>query len=107
MVIAAGVYILEFTGFVVTSFRVRAFKEEAFNLIGGVQHVAFFFVHLLGKDFQRAADISAVRCSALVYNFAKDEHLAGAKDICLSPVERAPIQAQTQIAFALRGKATD
>src|SRR5579871_3685994 len=100
-----GIYVFEFAGFVIAALGVNALKQEALNFIGGVERVAFFLVHLLGKNFERAANIGAIRRAALVNDFAKDQHFAGAKNIRWRPVEGAPVQTKTKIALALGGKA--
>src|SRR5689334_5301844 len=107
MVVAAGVHIFELAGFVVATFSVSALKEEALNFIGGVERVAFLLVHLLGKNFERAANIGAVRRAALVDDFTKDQDFAGAENVRWRPIERAPVQPEAKIAFALGGKAAN
>ena len=48
-----------------------------------------------------------VRSSALVDDFAEDQHFAGAEHVRRSPVEGGPVDAQPQIALALRGEAAN
>src|SRR5581483_7283500 len=107
MIIAASVHVVELVGLMVTALRIRALKQEALNFIGGVKRVAFFFVQIGGKLFEQPTDIRSVWLTAFVDYVAKDQNFAGAEDICGSPVKGAPIHAQAQIAFTLRGKATD
>src|ERR1700733_7879336 len=73
MIVAAGVYIFELAGFRIVALSVNTLEEKAFNFIGGVECVAFFFVHLLGKNLERSPNISAVRRAALVNDFAKNQ----------------------------------
>jgi predicted secreted protein len=107
VVVAAGVYIIEFAGFMVAPLGVRTLKEEALDFIGGVERIAVFFVHVIGEDFQDAANIGAVRCSAFVNHVTEDQYFAGAENIRRRPVEGAPIQSQAKVAFTLRGKAAN
>ena len=44
---------------------------------------------------------------SLSMHLAEDEHLAGAEDVGRRPVERAPVQSQTQVALALRREPTN
>ena len=96
-----------FAGFVVARFGVGAVEEEAFDFIGGVERVALFFVQLVGEGLERAADVGFVRRAVLVDDFAEDENFAGTENVRGAPVERAPVDAEAQIAFALRGKAAN
>src|SRR5262249_58358312 len=41
VIVAAGIYILELAGFVVAALGIRSLKEEALNLVGRIQRVAF------------------------------------------------------------------
>src|SRR5262249_37916954 len=66
-----------------------------------------FFVKLVSEFFQDAPDVSAIRRSALVNHIAKDQHLAGAENVGRRPVERIPVDSQTQIAFTLSSKTAD
>ena len=50
---------------------------------------------------------AAVGRAVLVDDFAEHQHLARAEDIGRRPVERAPVDAQPQIAFPLRGEAAN
>src|SRR4029077_2523605 len=107
MIVAAGVHIFEFSGFVVTTFGVSALKEEALNFIGGVERVTFFLIHVLGKNFERAANISAIRRAALVNHFTEYKDFAGTENVRWRPIERAPVQPKAKVAFALGGKAAN
>src|SRR5260221_9233024 len=86
MVIAAGVHIVELAGFVVATLGVCALEEEAFNLIGGVERVAFLLVHVVGKLLEQATDIGGVWLAAFVDDVAKDQDFAGAKNIGRAPI---------------------
>src|ERR1051325_2871315 len=85
VVVAAGVYIFKFFRLMVAPLGVRTLEEKAFNLIGGVERVAFFLVHLFGKAFEDAANIGRIRLAAFVDHIAEDQHFAWAKDIGRSP----------------------
>ena len=107
MIVAAGIDVLEFGGFVIMTLGVGSFEEESFNFVGRVQRVFLLFVQIVGVGFQHAADVRGVRCAALIDNVAEHEDFARTKDIGRSPVESAPINPQAQVALALRGKAAD
>ena len=107
VIVAAGVDELEFARLVVMLLGVVAGEEEAFNLIGGVQRVALFLVQLVGVGLQHAAQVAGVRRAVLVDDGAEHQHLAVAEHIGRNPVERAPVDAQAQVALLLRGEAAD
>ena len=94
-------------GFVIVPLGVEALEEEAFDFVGGVERVAVLLVELVGVAFEHAANVGGVGRAALVDDFAEDQHFAGAEDVGGRPVERAPVDAQAKIAFALRGEAAD
>src|SRR5581483_6332774 len=48
VVIATGIDVLEFSGFVKAALRIGTFEEEPFNLVGRVQRVAFLLVEGFG-----------------------------------------------------------
>ncbi len=64
-------------------------------------------MEFVGESLEHAANVAGVGCAALVDDFAEHQHLAGAEDVGRRPVERGPIDAQAQIAFALCGEAAD
>ena len=107
VIVAAGVDVFEFAGFVIMALGVGAFEEEALNFVGGVEGVALFLEQILGVSLEHAANVAGVGCAALVDDFAEHQHLAGAEDIGGRPVERAPVDAEAQVAFALCGEAAD
>ena len=82
----------------VAALGIRSLEEEAFDFIGGVQRVAFGLEKLLGPLLEHATDVGRVRRSALIDDVAKDQYLARAEDIGGRPVERTPVDAQTQVA---------
>ncbi len=86
---------------------IGAFEQESFDFVGGVECVALFLVEFVGVSLEHAANVAGVGCAALVDDLAEHQHLAGSEYVGGSPVERAPIDAQAQIAFALRGEAAD
>ena len=61
----------------------------------------------VGKTLQHAADVGSIGLAVLVDDLAEDQHLAGTEHVGWRPVECAPVDAQTQIALALRGKAAN
>ena len=69
--------------------------------------IALLLVQPLGKGLQHSAHVRGIRLAALVDDFAEHQHLAGPEDVGGAPVESSPIDAQTQVAFALRGKTTN
>ena len=107
VIVSAGVDVFEFAGLVVVALGVGAFEEEAFDFVGGVERVALFLVQFVGIALQHAANVAGVGCAALVDDFAEHQHFAGAEHVGRRPVERAPVDAQAQIALALRGEAAD
>src|SRR6185312_17352594 len=86
---------------------VESVEQEAFDLVGGIQRVSMFFVEGVGIALEHAAHVSGVAVSTLVDDFAEDQYLAGSENVGRGVVEGAPIDAQTQIALALRGEAAD
>jgi hypothetical protein len=101
VVVAAGVDILKFAGFVIASFGIGAIEQEAFDFVRGVERVVLFFVKLVRERLERPADVGFVRRTVFVDDFAEDENLAGTENVSGSPVESAPVDAETQVAFAL------
>src|SRR5579862_1699759 len=107
MVVAAGIDVLELAGFVVTALSIEPFEEEALDFVGRVERVAFLRIAVVGKTLERSANVSGERLTFTIGNVAEHEHFAGPEDVGRTPVERAPVQRQTQIAFALRRKAAN
>src|SRR5208283_5326263 len=107
MIVAAGVDILELAGLVIRALGVGALKQEAFNLVGGVERVVFLLMERVGIALEDTSDIGAVRRTILVNDVAEDQNFAAAEDVSRGPVEGSPIHAEAKIAFALSGKATD
>src|SRR4030081_624564 len=85
VIIAARIYVLELARLVVDALGLWPFEQEALDLIGGVDGVAVLLVQSVGKNLQHAADVRGVGLSALVDDFAEDEHLAGAENIGWAP----------------------
>src|SRR3984893_5460149 len=107
MIISASVDVFELQRFVVAALSIGALEKKALDFVGGIQSVTFLFVQVVGVTLQCAANIGCVRRASLVDDLAKDQDFARAKDIRRSPVERAPVNPQPQITFALRRKAPD
>ena len=107
VVVAAGVDVFKFAGFVIAALGVGPREEKALDLIGGVQRVALLIVKAVRVAFQDSADVGGVGRAVLVDHVAEDENLAGAEDIRRRPIEGAPIHRQAKIALALRGEAAD
>src|SRR5713101_2694876 len=102
MVVAAGIYVFEFAGLVVSALGVGPTKEKALDFISSVERVAFFLVEIVRVAFQDSADIGGVGRAVLVDDVAEDEDLAGAEHVRRRPIKRAPVHSQAQVAFALR-----
>ena len=107
MVVAAGIHVFELAGLVVVALGIHALKQEAFDLVGRVQGVALLFVQVRSETFQDAAHVGGVRAAVLVDDFAEHQHLAGTEEVGRPPVERAPVDAQAQVALALGGEAAN
>src|SRR6185437_1598403 len=60
VVVAAGVHVFEFAGFLEVALGVGAFKEEAFNFVGGVERVALLGIQRFRIALQNAANIGCV-----------------------------------------------
>ena len=91
----------------IVALGVGPFEEEALNFVGGIEGVALLFVEIGRVSLEDAANIAGIRRAALVDDFAKDQHFAGAEDIGGRPVECAPVDAEAKIALALRGKSAN
>ena len=85
VIVAAGVDVVELAGFVVASLGVGAVEEEALDLVGGVQGVAFSLCKPLRVPLEHAAHVGGVRRSVLVDDLAEDQHLAGPEDVRRAP----------------------
>src|SRR5712664_523310 len=107
MIVSAGVDVLELAGFVIAALSVGAFEKKPLNLIGRVECVALLLIEFVCEFLQDAANIGTVRLSAFVDYIAKDQHFTRAEDIGGRPVERCPVDPQTQVAFALGGEAAN
>src|ERR1700680_2839391 len=107
MIISAGVDVFELQRFAVAAVSIGALEKKALDFVGGIQSVTFLFVQVVGVTLQCAANVGSVRLATLVDDLAKDQDFARAKDIRWAPVERAPVNPQSQITFALRRKSPD
>ena len=107
VIVAAGVHVFELARLVVGALGVRPLEQEAFDFVGRVQGVAVLLVQAVRERLEDAAHVGGVGLAALVDDFAEHQHLAGAKNVGRRPVEGAPVDAQAQIAFPLRGKAAN
>ena len=107
MIVAAGVDVFELASLVIAALGLRPLEQEALDFIGSVEGVAMLLVLLGGEHLQHAANVATVRFAVLVDDFAEHQHLARPEDVGRSPVEGGPVDAQTKIAFALRGEATN
>src|SRR6266404_6906437 len=107
MVISARVDVLKSAGLGIMLLSVDSGEQESFDLIRGIQRVAFPLVQFIAVGLQNSSNIGAKRAAILVNHFAKHHYLAGAEIIGRSPVERAPINSQSQVAFSLRGESAD
>src|SRR5438309_11092601 len=107
VIVSAGVDVLELAGFVIAALGIGPFEQEAFDFVGGVESVALLFMEFGCEFLQDAANVSAVRLSTFVYYIAEDQDFAGTEDIGWRPVERCPVNAKPQVAFALGGESAD
>src|ERR1022692_2935468 len=107
MIVAAGVHVFKLASLMISTLGIGALEEEAFNFVGRVQRVALLFIEALSEGFEDAAHVSRVWLAALIDDLAKDEHLARPENVSRTPVKSAPVDAKTQIAFALRRKASN
>src|SRR5580658_4518214 len=92
VIVAAGVDVLERAGLVVAPFGIEAFKEEALDLAGRVERVAFLRITFVGELLERAANVTGKRPSLAVEDVAEDEHLPRPEDVRRSPIKRAPVE---------------
>src|SRR5467141_3994497 len=104
MIISASVDVFELQRYVVAALGIGALEKKALDFVGSIQRVTFLLIQVVGVTLQCAANVGGVRGAALVDDFAKDQDFARAKNIRWSPIEGAPVNAQPQITFALRGK---
>ena len=85
---------------VIALLGVFSLEDEALDLIRRVKGVAFTRVEIVSILLQDTADVSAVGRSALVSDFAEDQHLAGAEEVRRRPIKGAPIDSQAKITLA-------
>ena len=107
MVIAAGVDVVEFVGFVIAALRVRPLKQEAFDFVGRVERVAVLLVQSLRVGLENAANVGTVWRATLIDHIAEHQHLARPENIGWPPIERAPVDAEAKIALPLRGESAN
>src|SRR5689334_12482590 len=107
MIVAARIYIIEFAGLVITPLGVRTVEQKALDFVGGIEGISLLLVEVLCPFLEEAADVGRVRCSAFIDHVAEDQDLAGAKDVGRSPIKGRPVNAETEVAFPLCGKAAD
>src|SRR4029077_8666104 len=81
MVVAAGIDVFKFTGFVVAALGVWPLEEKALNLVGGVEGVAFLFMKIVGVTLQSTANIGGIRRAIFVYDVAEDQDFARTENI--------------------------
>src|SRR5271157_1749550 len=106
MVVSAGVHIIELAGLVMLLLGVFSLEDKALDFVGGVERVALGCAQFSSKSLQNTANVGGVGLSILVDDIAKHQHFAGTEYVGRSPIEGAPVDAETQIAFALRGETT-
>src|SRR6267378_3183621 len=102
VIVAARIHVFEFSGFVVTPFRVLALEQESFDFIRGVERIALLLVETISVALQHSSNVGGVRRTVFVNYVPEHQDLSGPEDVCRRPVKRAPIHRQPQIAFALR-----
>ncbi len=59
VVISTGIHILEFASFVILAFGVRAFEQETFNFVRGIERITFFLAKFVGIIFLNTPRMSA------------------------------------------------
>src|SRR5271163_658209 len=107
MVIAAGVDVVKLSSLGIRGFGIRPVEEEPFNFIGCVQRVAILLKLSGSETLEHSAHVGGVGLSALIDHFAEYHHFARSKNIRGPPVERGPIDTETQIAFPLGRESTN
>src|SRR5579864_2975454 len=101
MVVTAGVDVLKLPRLVVVPLGVLPFEKKALDLVGGVERESFLLMELVGVTFQHPANVSGVSRAIFVDHMSEDQDLARAKNVGRSPVKRAPIHRQAQVALSL------
>ena len=76
----------------VAPFGIEAFEEEALDLAGRVERVAFLRIAFVCELFEGTANITGKRPSLTIEDIAEDEHLARTEDVRRSPIKRAPVE---------------
>src|SRR6266436_4391984 len=79
VVIAAGVDVFELAVVVIMAFGIGAIEEEAFNFVGGLERVAFFFEERVGVALEYAANVGEIGRAVLVEHFTEDKDFAAAE----------------------------
>ena len=102
IIVPAGIDVFERVRFVIAALGVEPLKEKAFDLVGGVERVAVLVEAFVGELLEAAANVGGKRRTVLVDDVGENEHLAGAEHVGRRPIERAPVEIEPQIAFALR-----
>jgi len=98
MIVASGVHVVKCIRLMITTLRVRALKQEAFNLIRGIQRVPFF-LYKSPEALQKAANVGSIGRAVLVDDVTKNKNLASAKDVRRRPVKCVPANTETQVAL--------
>ena len=107
VVVATLVHEIELARLVIAAFGVAALEQKAFDLIRGVEGQAALVVGFAGEGLQAGAHVGGVGRAIFLEHIAEHQHLAGAKEVGRQPVERAPVNRQTQVGLGLGGEATD
>src|SRR5581483_1633592 len=105
VIVPASVDVFEAVGFMEAPFGVSPLEQKSFDLVGRIECKTVAFVLLVGKLFEHASDVGGISRPALVDHVSKHQDLAGPKYVGRSPVKRAPVYAQAEIAFTLGGEA--
>src|ERR1700677_798337 len=104
MIVSALVDVLELAGLMVGALGVDAIKEEALNLVRGIQRITIPGKLLISEILQNAAYVARVMAAILVNHLAKHKDLARTENVGWRPIKRAPIKSQAKIALPLRGE---
>src|SRR6185437_16837091 len=87
VIVATGIYVIEFCGFMVAALGIHPLEQKSFNFIGGIERVAMFFMQLVGIKLENDANIGGIGRAVLVNDVAKDQNLAGSEDVGRTPVK--------------------
>src|SRR5205807_10632303 len=88
MVVAPGVDVFEFAGFVIAALGVRPVKEKTLDFVGGVERVTLVFDQAVGISLQDTANVGATGLAVVVQQVSEYKNLAVADKAGWSRVKR-------------------